>query len=102
MKCPRCSAEIAEESSCRKCGFKISDRQSNIEVEYKDFKTSELLEIRTKSPASRPAVDRLGTNLNEQAGPSAVNTFSTKTVRIGVIALLVICILIVLFRLFFR
>jgi uncharacterized membrane protein YvbJ len=48
MKCPRCDADIAGNRKCVKCGLDFAESQKDIEVEYKDFKTSELLEIRHK------------------------------------------------------
>lgn len=48
MKCPRCDADITGKRKCSKCGLNFADSQEEIEVEYKDFKTSELLEIRHK------------------------------------------------------
>lgn len=48
MKCPRCGTEIAQNKSCSKCSLDITDSRDKIEVEYKDFKTSELLDIRQK------------------------------------------------------
>lgn len=52
MKCPRCDAEIAGKRKCSKCGLDVAGSQEEIEVEYKDFKTSELLEIRHKKHAA--------------------------------------------------
>ena len=48
MKCPRCDTDITGKRKCSKCGFDVAGPQDEIEVEYKDFKTSELLEIRHK------------------------------------------------------
>ncbi len=47
MKCPACNSDIAQEKVCTKCGMKI-EPQGKIEVTYKDYKISELLEIRHK------------------------------------------------------
>jgi hypothetical protein len=52
MKCPRCDADITGKRECGKCGLDFADSQEEIEVEYKDFKTSELLEIRHKKQAA--------------------------------------------------
>ncbi|MDH4232160.1 MAG: hypothetical protein OEW04_09035 [Nitrospirota bacterium] len=52
MKCPRCGADIAGQKVCGNCGTNGVDDRMDIEVQYKDFKTSELLEIRQiKHPA---------------------------------------------------
>ena len=53
MKCPRCHTEVAGESKCSKCGLDVLGSREEIEVEYKDFKTSELLEIRHKKQVAR-------------------------------------------------
>lgn len=52
MRCPRCDSDITGKSKCSKCGLDIAGLQGKIEVEYKDFKTSELLEIRHKKQAA--------------------------------------------------
>ena len=52
MKCPRCDADITGKRKCGKCGLDFAESQKEIEVEYKDFKTSELLEIRHKKQAA--------------------------------------------------
>lgn len=43
MNCPGCGFDLKGKGICSRCGAKIED---SIEVEYKDFKISELLEIR--------------------------------------------------------
>ena len=48
MKCPRCDTDITDKRECSKCGLDVAGSQDEIEVEYKDFKTAELLEIRHK------------------------------------------------------
>ena len=52
MKCPRCDADITGKRKCSECGFDVAGPQEEIEVEYKDFKTSELLDIRRKKQAA--------------------------------------------------
>jgi ribosomal protein S27AE len=54
MRCPRCGADIADKEACGKCGLKPADYRKDIEVQYKDFKTSELLEIRQKKHSAPP------------------------------------------------
>lgn len=51
MKCPRCDTDTTGKRKCSKCGLDASP-QEEIEVEYKDFKTLELLEIRRKKQAA--------------------------------------------------
>ncbi len=43
-KCSRCGEEIAEGRPCKACG---------IEIQYKDFKGSEMLDIKMPAPASK-------------------------------------------------
>ena len=52
MKCPQCDADMTGQVKCDKCGFHVADNRKELEVEYKDFKTSELLEIRQKRRAT--------------------------------------------------
>lgn len=47
MKCPHCGTDLKATDLCSKCGRKISP-PPEIEVEYRDFKVSEYLEIRQK------------------------------------------------------
>ena len=54
MKCPRCGADLANKEACGKCGLDAADYRKDIEVKYKDFKTSELLEIRQKKHSAPP------------------------------------------------
>ncbi len=48
MKCPVCGADMRGDTVCLKCGNEAASSQDEIQVEYKDFKISEFLEIRTK------------------------------------------------------
>lgn len=60
MNCSRCGAELKEDGSCDRCGHRQSP---SIEVEYKDFKGTEMLDIRQRlsrssgqrAPAGRAA-----------------------------------------------
>jgi DNA-directed RNA polymerase subunit RPC12/RpoP len=47
MKCPHCGSDLKGKDLCSRCGKKI-EPVPEIEVEYKDFKVSEYLEIRQK------------------------------------------------------
>jgi len=55
MQCPHCGNELSGAMLCSKCGRKVSPPRRDIEVEYKEFKVSELLEIRKAQQASRAA-----------------------------------------------
>jgi hypothetical protein len=52
MQCPHCGNEVSGAMLCSKCGRKVSPPKRDIEVEYKEFKVSELLEIRKPQQAS--------------------------------------------------
>jgi len=45
MKCPHCGGEIPEGAQCKTCGT---------EIHYKDFRGSEMLDIRIPSPPPKP------------------------------------------------
>ena len=45
MKCPHCGGEIPAGTQCKTCGM---------EVQYKDFRGSEMLDIRIPSPPPTP------------------------------------------------
>lgn len=47
-KCPRCGAPLKPDKPCERCA-----RTEGVEVEFKDFKISELLDI--KMPARKKA-----------------------------------------------
>jgi hypothetical protein len=48
MKCPYCGNELSGKAVCGKCGKKTEISKPKVEVEYKEFKVSEFLEIRQK------------------------------------------------------
>ena len=52
MQCPHCGNEVSGAMLCSKCGRKAGLPTRDIEVEYKEFKVSELLEIRKPQQAS--------------------------------------------------
>ena len=51
MKCPKCGEETEAGQKCGKCG-KDTGAFQEMEVEYKDFKVSELLDIKVTPHAS--------------------------------------------------
>lgn len=53
MKCAQCGVEIHEETSCLKCGRK-SDLRKGVEIHYRDFRGSEMLDIRMRSSVPLP------------------------------------------------
>ena len=48
MRCSYCGSETGEKDICAVCGKKQKGPDSDVEVEYKEFKISEFLEIRKK------------------------------------------------------
>ncbi|MHB8880479.1 MAG: hypothetical protein ACYC69_03100 [Thermodesulfovibrionales bacterium] len=52
ITCPHCGKETAAGDACRHCGRDSRSRQ-DLEVEYKDFRGSEMLDIKMSSPVSR-------------------------------------------------
>jgi uncharacterized membrane protein YvbJ len=49
MKCPDCGKELNEKNVCIQCGKKAESSAEDIEVRYKEFPKSELLEILAKT-----------------------------------------------------
>lgn len=47
-KCDRCGAVLNPDGTCAKCGTDIVQPQ-NLEIEFKNFKISELLDIRVRA-----------------------------------------------------
>jgi Flp pilus assembly protein TadB len=52
MKCPSCGNELEGKNICSRCGKKVDIPEQEWEIEYKEFKISELLEIRKKQKKS--------------------------------------------------
>ncbi|TAN40066.1 MAG: hypothetical protein EPN25_09170 [Nitrospirae bacterium] len=52
ITCPHCGKETAAGDVCRHCGRDIRAQQG-LEVQYKDFKGSEMLDIKMSSPAGQ-------------------------------------------------
>ncbi len=48
MKCPECGEALNEGHVCKSCGKEVKGSAEEFEVEYKEFKLSEFLEIRRK------------------------------------------------------
>jgi hypothetical protein len=69
MKCPYCGAAHSGVNICSGCGKKIEIPGQEVEIEYKEFKVSEFLEIRRKQEGSRSCVS------GEVAGKDIKSTF---------------------------
>ena len=65
MKCPHCGNESNRKDACSRCGEKMEMPEQTIEVEYKEFKVSEFMEIRKKRKNSGKGT---GKELTEGAG----------------------------------
>jgi hypothetical protein len=48
MICPHCGNESEKKDVCSRCGGKMEVPEQAIEVEYKEFKVAEFMEIRRK------------------------------------------------------
>jgi hypothetical protein len=57
MKCPHCGKETKNEEACEHCRKALLPLQG-MEVRYKDFKLSELLDIKMPSQGPAPQEDR--------------------------------------------
>lgn len=63
MKCHSCGTDLKGQSVCSQCGKRAEDPLQRIEIEYKDFKVSELLEIRSgehRPPSEKPHFGKTG------------------------------------------
>ena len=72
MKCPRCNADMSTQKKCSKCGYNVAGNQDELEVEFKDFKTSELLEIRHKKQTMSPDAETKA--IMNQSGEDAIKS----------------------------
>jgi len=85
---------------CEKCGFNIPGRPDGLEVEYKDFKTSELLEIRHKAPPPAEEAGNIpeqpgGEDAKQRLGETAYTSSAAKKNSIPLLAVVVILALII-------
>lgn len=86
MKCPHCGADLKQKDICGGCGRKL-EPAPEIEIEYKDFKVSEYLEIRQKehkTPSETEAGDPEG---KQQGIPHGVSRKMPRTVAIILVLL---------------
>ena len=52
MECPHCGEEISSGNECKKCSRRFVPSEE-MEIQYKEFKVSELLDIRMTGTVSR-------------------------------------------------
>ena len=105
MKCPHCGKETKVGKACDNCGGGLAPSQG-MEVQYKDFKVSELLDIkvgqhspagnRVKKEGSGHKIDRETKN-DPASGKQAAGK---KRLGLGMTAVIVIIAAIALFFLF--
>jgi hypothetical protein len=80
MRCRSCGADLKGDIICSRCGKRIEDLSQKLEVEYKDFKVSELLEIRSKdhgAPEGKAHIEKTGETLRrEETGGAGESTRS--------------------------
>lgn len=81
MKCTFCGADMKGPTVCEICGKKPEDLREKLEVEYKDFKISEFLEIRAKRQgpfkgAARRVYEEPGRMNIPSTDPGPKQTFS--------------------------
>jgi uncharacterized Zn finger protein (UPF0148 family) len=72
MKCPHCGADLKRKDLCGNCGRKI-EQAPEIEVEYKDFKVSEYLEIRQKEHKTSSGTETGNQEGKQQGIPHGVS-----------------------------
>lgn len=78
MQCPHCGNEVTGAMLCSKCGRKVIPPKRDIEVEYKEFKVSEFLEIRKSQQESRaegtsePGTEQKGGPLSQQSPANSI------------------------------
>ena len=100
MKCPECDKELNENYVCKNCGKKFEKPEQEIEIEYKEFKISEFLEIRRKKnkshiknynkttikKAPKTAFDRIRIPLREAKDKTTIKKRSVFVVLVAIFA----------------
>ncbi len=79
MKCPDCGEEIGTGKACEKCGKDVVPSKG-VEVEYKDFKISELLDIKmTGGVSSGKTMKKHGSAQEKEGGSEKAIPAEEKT-----------------------
>jgi hypothetical protein len=76
MKCPHCGNESNRKDVCSRCREKMEMPEQMIEVEYKEFKVSEFMEIRKKKQNSGKGTGKAvteGAGAEEEGDRTAAN-----------------------------
>ncbi len=77
MECSYCGADLKGKDVCSKCGRKV-EKAPELEIEYKDFKVSEYLEIRRKEHRAAGGVE---TGAQEDKRPTIPSRVSRRMPR---------------------
>lgn len=73
MECPHCGEKTGEGKACESCGKDLAPSQG-VEVQYKDFKVSELLDIKLrKQVPARQETPKTGGRQVEKKAESSEN-----------------------------
>jgi uncharacterized membrane protein YvbJ len=99
MKCPNCGNDMDAKDVCDKCGKKAEVEKPEVEIEYKEFKLSEFLEIRKKQKVSGGQEEFLeaGTKIFEgKMRQSAEETESTAKEEKRSVSAMVLIILVII------
>ena len=96
MKCPQCGEETPPGKTCGRCGTALPP-QKDVEVEYREFRVSEVLDIRMVkngggTSAGEDALSKEGSA--EDASPAEAKLGGRKS-RIFIIAAIVIALVII-------
>ncbi|MEW6052338.1 MAG: hypothetical protein AB1552_00925 [Nitrospirota bacterium] len=81
MKCPYCGEELKGKDVCAGCGKKVPRPDAELEVEYKDFKISEFLEIRKKQQTSGNGEPKASERRSLRSPGKSSGTGQKKTAR---------------------
>ncbi len=96
MRCPKCGQEIRDGKACPKCG-NVAESSQRMEVEYKDFKVSELLDIKMRKQASAkketPKTEAVGKKHEVRLPARKKRSWPLVTVFIFVIVLILLFLL---------
>ncbi len=96
MKCPTCGQEIKTGQKCENCGNTPAS-SPGMEVEYKDFKVSELLDIKMRKPApakkETPKTETVGKKHEVRLPAGKKRSWPLVTVFILVIVLILLFLL---------
>jgi ribosomal protein L32 len=98
MKCPECGKETSPGKVCGKCGKAVQPRE--VKVEYKEFKISELLDIRmarNSSPVRSGLKGEKTASLSRKetramAAPGTERKSRKKTSLIAIVTLIIVVI----------